>query len=268
MEVWREPFGFELGYEAVTFGREDLAQFAALLERAHAVVALQEVHAGNERPDVIGLRHDVDDNPHSFDTAQQIARWEAAHGYRSTFFVLHTAGYWTDEPFFRAGLEELAVLGHEIGIHANAIAEALLLQHDPHELLWSALDQLRDWGFTVRGMAPLGDELCRISRFVNDEQFVECARPEMGEPDRELVYRGCRLKLEPMPLARFGLVYDAYRLPKGAYLSDSGGNWNVPVASLLEQPPGRIMDAPAGQLHILQHPDWWHGAFTPQEVAA
>ncbi len=238
---------------------DNLRDLSRLLERARSVVALQEVHAGNHDPRVIALRHDVDDNPHSFETATKIAQWEAARGYRSTFFILHTASYWTDAPFFRAELEQIALAGHEIGIHANAIAAALVSGGDPHEILWHALDQLRDWGFPVRGMAPHGDEVCRVAHFVNDEQFIECRRSDQGPPDRELRYRGNVLRLEPMNLSSFGLAYDAYRLPRGSYLSDSGGSWNVELLDAL---------AEHGQLHILQHPDWWFAAFPSQEVAA
>lgn len=244
----------------MSFRATDLTQFHQLLNSAKAVVSLREVHAGNTSPSVIGLRHDVDDNQDSFQTAQKIARWEARYGFRSTYFVLHTASYWTDEPFFRTGLEEIACLGHEIGIHANAIAEALKTGGDPHDILYRAVDELRDWGFTVTGVAGHGDEVCRIAGFVNDEQFEECARPEMGSPTRKLVYRGNELHLAPLPLRSFGLAYESYRLPKVFYLSDSGGAWNDLGAA--EEIAGR------GHLHILQHPDWWANAFVPDRVAA
>ncbi len=241
----------------MTFTREHLDELDRLLATASAVVAMQDVHAGNHRPDVIGLRHDVDDNAHSLETAVIIAGWERAHGYRSTYFVLHTAGYWDDEHFLRAQLEQIAVHGHEIGIHTNAIAESLRTGHDPQDILYDAIEQLRGWGFPVLGVAPHGDELCRRAGFVNDEQFVECARPEMGSPTRTLTHRGRELPLAPLPLATFGLEYETYRLPKGRYLSDSGGEWQPAV-----WPTGD------GQLHILQHPDWWSQAFVREAVAA
>jgi dihydrodipicolinate reductase len=58
-----------------------------LLSRASAVVAMQEVHAGNHDPRVIGLRHDMDSRE-SLATGVQMASWEAARGYRSTYYVL------------------------------------------------------------------------------------------------------------------------------------------------------------------------------------
>lgn len=234
----------------------DLAALdAVILSRARAVVTMREIHAGATGPDVIGLRHDVDDNPGSLETAVELACWEHERGYRSTYFILHTAGYW-QAPGFEQALREIAARGHEIGIHANAIPAALTHGGDPAAILRKAIGELRDLGFDVVGVAPHGDPLCYDNaarvRFVNDEIFTECPRPEMGAPDREIVHGHARLTLRPEPLAAFGLEYETYRLPHGRYLSDSGGRWNMPLTD------ARDGD---GQLHILQHPDWWKEAF-------
>lgn len=221
-----------------------------ILSPAAAVVSMRQVHEGATGDDVVGLRHDVDDNPGSLDTAVKLASWEAERGYRSTYYILHTASYF---PGAQGALEQIAALGHEIGIHANAIAAALTTGEDPAEILRDALGQLRGWGHDIVGVAPHGDEKCRHKdgsiRFVNDEMFAECARPEFGAPDREIAPG---LQLDPKPLADYGLAYETYRLPRGRYLSDSGGHWNVKPATVATG---------AGQLHVLQHPDWWAHAF-------
>lgn len=235
----------------------DLLALDDLLGSAGAVVPMRDIHAGADAPCVIGLRHDVDDNKDSLETAVQIARWEQDRGYRSTFFVLHSAGYWRS-PWFPLALAEFAECGHEVGIHVNAVAEALRSGGDPADILHDALAYLRGLGHDVIGVAPHGDQLCHSAGFVNDEMFSECARPEVGEPARTLEHEGRRVTLAPMPLADFGLAYETYRLPKGRYLSDSGGAWNVPLDAI----PGE------GQLHILWHPDWWADAFTEARVAA
>jgi GNAT superfamily N-acetyltransferase len=227
-----------------------------VLATAREVVPMLAVHEGARQPDVIGLRHDVDENPGSLDTAVKIARWEADRGYRATFFILHTARYWRDERRLRGSLASIAECGHEIGIHANAIAAALRGQGDPHLILEEAIGRLRSFGHPVVGVAPHGDGLCRDAAgrvwFVNDEQFVECARPEMGSPDRLLQNGETIVRLNPKPLADFGLVYETNSLPRGRYLSDSGGRWSSEFAVAVSGP---------GQLHILWHPDWWQNAF-------
>ncbi|HET9470947.1 MAG TPA: hypothetical protein VFO24_07555 [Usitatibacter sp.] len=240
-----------------SFHARDLAQLdATVLARARAVVAMREIHAGARAADVIGLRHDVDDNPGALATAVKLAGWEAVRGYRSTYFILHGARYWRDERTLRPALEAIAAAGHEIGIHANALALALRAGGDPSEILHAAIERLRGYGFPVVGVAPHGDKACHRAGFVNDELFADCARPQLGAPDRTLTLDGRTVKLAPQPLTDFGLLYETYRLPHGRYLSDSGGAWNVPLQSIADKP------GQPGQLHILQHPDWWSQVFT------
>lgn len=235
------------------FRRDDLREFRReLLERADEVVAMREIHAGERDPLVIGLRHDVDN---VLEPCVELAEWEAKHGYRATYFVLHDSPYW-DSPELRPALERIAELGHEIGIHANALAVALTSGREPDEILATALYRLRSWGHDVIGVVAHGDPLCYRGHFVNDEQFVECARPDYGDPRRRLHYRGIGVNIEPRPLADFGLEYDSIHLARGLYLSDSGGAWNEPFAELCERFPN-----PFGQLHVLQHPCWWVEAF-------
>ena len=236
----------------------------SLLERAEAVVAMREIAAGETHPNVIGMRHDVDN---LIEPSVELAEWEHRHGFRSTYYVLHDSAYWNSKEL-RPALEKIADYGHEIGIHANAIAVALEQNDDPHAILGSALSRLRRWGHAVTGVAAHGDDLCYVDktsgvlRFVNDEIFEECSRPEVGAARRTLRYGGVELKLRPLPLADHGLEYAAERLPRRLYLSDSGGRWSVDFGDLLERFPHA-----QGQLHILIHPCWWLHAF-PTAVRA
>lgn len=235
------------------FRAADLARFdREILAPASSVVSMLEVYEGARRSDVVGLRHDVDDNAGSLDTAVKIAKWERLHGYRSTYFMLHTAPYW-QRPDFPDCLDVIAACGHEIGIHANAIPEALRTGRKPAEILLDAIGQLCEWGHAPRGVAGHGDKMCRNAEgtvvFVNDEIFSECPRPEMGPARRTITRGAASVELEPKPLAYFGLEYETYRLPHGRYLSDSGGRWSLPFRD--------VQDISLGQLHVLWHPDWW-----------
>jgi hypothetical protein len=245
-----------------------------LLSRASAVVAMQEVHAGNHDPRVIGLRHDMDSRE-SLATGVQMASWEAERGYRSTYYVLHTSPYW-GSPGFRQALESIAVYGHEIGIHTNALAESLRTGRDPDLILDDGLAELRGYGFQVRGVAGHGDPFCNRDRgegeitFANDEQFVECARPQEGPPDRLITRGSIKRQLAPRPLADFGLDYEALvlGLPSPFRCSDSGGKWLNPGFGETVDRFTTQTYADARQLHLLVHPDWWGEAFTPEAVAA
>jgi hypothetical protein len=240
--------------DSAPFQPDDLKALGDLLDRAAAVVAMQEIAAGNLEARVIALRHDVD-NDHALAVAVRMAEWEAERGYRSTYFLLHTSGYW-NEGELRRSAERIAVCGHEIGIHANAVAEALRTGGDPAEILHEAIGELRSFGFPIRGVVAHGDGLCGDAHFVNDEMFVECARPAFGSPRRTLFHNGRALTLNPTPLASFGLTYESYRAgQRVGYLSDSGGRWNTPFADVAAAFPL------PGQLHVLVHPDWWKEAF-------
>jgi hypothetical protein len=243
--------------EQAPFLADDLAELdEALLSRASGVISMREVYEGNRNPNFIGLRHDMDNFLRG---SVELAEWEAERGYRSTFFVLHDSPYW-DDLALPVALEHIAGLDHEIGLHANGIAEALKGGGDPDEVLFSALERLRGWGHNVFGVVAHGDPLCYEYGFVNDEQFTECARPEMGDPDRWL---SDVVQLRPRPLSDFGLEYESYRLGRALYLSDSGGSWTPDFSEIVEQFPTL-----RGQLHILQHPCWWPAAFPTLVEAA
>lgn len=238
----------------------DLAELdATLLSRALAVVTMEAVHDGQRHPELIGLRHDVDN---SIEPAVDFARWEHDHGYRSTYYILHTAPYWQDKPLLRRSLETIVAYGHEIGIHNNALAEAYSTGLEPRAVLAAAIAELRDYGFTIRSTVAHGDGRCRDNsgdvRFVNDEIFTECPRPHLGSPTRTIG----TVPLRQSALADFGLEFDANWIGRTAYLSDSGGVWSQPFG---EFAAGFPFD---GQAHLLIHPDWWSEAFTRAEIAA
>lgn len=243
--------------ETDPFGRDDLEELdERILSRADRVVSMREIAAGVDGS-VIGLRHDVDN---TFQACVDLARWESERGYRSTFFMLHDSPYWND-PGLREGLDEIAGLGHEIGLHVNALAVGLQTGRDPVEIVHGSLGRLRSWGHSVTGVVGHGDPVCYLGGhkpgFLNDEMFVECARPAMGAPDRELVWRGRSLRIEPLPLAEFGLEYESYRAgSRRLQISDSGGRWNKPFDRLCG-----LYGACTGQVHALIHPFWWTDAF-------
>lgn len=252
--------------DAAPFLASDLEELdARLLSRAERVVPMRDVYKGDTDARVIGLRHDVDDNPGSFDTALRMAQWEFERGYSSTYYLLHTAYYWDQALVEASRFEEL---GHEVGIHVNAIAEGLRTRREPHLILARAISDLRASGVRVVGCAAHGDPLCRDGHrlvFVNDEMFLESPRSECGAPDRLVEREKVVLPLSPLSREVFGLEYDANWLSRGDYISDSGGYWN-PRRDSFELAVRHWSEA--GQLHLLIHPDWWADAFAPAEVAA
>jgi hypothetical protein len=212
---------------------------------------MRDIAHGNNDPRVIGLRHDVDDNRMSLHTALQMAEWEKERGYRSTYFLLHDSSYWPEAP---AAALELVDMGHEVGLHNNALAQGIRQKRAPFTVLRESLDHLRE-SVNVTGTSGHGDEMCygpgRVLRFCNDELWTECDRG---------MYRG-----EKRSMADFGLQYDSAWLKRGDYVSDSGHVWNPTPTSLSE---ATLAWPSRGQLHMLVHPDWWVGVFDRPLVAA
>lgn len=231
----------------------DLAELGRFLETARRVVPMEDIADGDRAPEAIGVRHDVDN---FLEPAVQMAAWEAERGFRSTYFILHTAPYWSDKDALQDGLDKIASCGHEIGFHLNALTVAIDTGRDPLDIAQEAVDELRAYGYPVRGVVAHGDQACYTHVFVNDEIFTESARPEYGPADR--VVGG--IKLEPVSRAALGFDYDPNWLPRGDYLSDSGGHWSQPFAEATER-------WPSGQLHMLVHPCWWREAFIETRAA-
>lgn len=223
----------------------DLIEFRRLLHAADDVVSLREyVELRKRKTRVLGLRHDVDDR--GWDSMLAMAQWERRHGFTSTYYLLHTAPYWGGIDFGWT-VRQLESLGHEVGIHNNALAVHHEKGSEPHGVLASAIAELRSHGVTVTSTASHGDQLCYVGKFVNYNMFE--GHDTQGD------WR-CPMGVERRPLSYHGLEFSAEFIPKDDYLSDSGGAWsdlNFPVA-------GRRWP-----LIVLQHPDWWpkelfHGA--------
>ena len=240
----------------------DLEQLDALLSRADRVVPMRDIYKGDIGRRVIAMRHDVDAVStvavDAFETALAMARWEFERGYSSTYYLLHGSHYWNADNLVRA--LEFEELGHEVGIHVNAIAEGLRFRRSPDFILIDALGDLRSVGLRVDGGVAHGDALCHRARFVNDEMFCESPRPDWGQPFRIVEWKGTEVPLEPRPIADYRLSYLANLLPRGDYVSDSGGRWSEPFEDVAERWPEM------GQLHMNVHPDWWANAFAKVPV--
>jgi hypothetical protein len=227
--------------------------------------------APEARAGVVSLRHDMD---HDLENAVRFAEWEASQGFRSTYFVLHTDWYWGDDPdhpsrFLLKALHRIASLGHEIGVHNNAITAALRFGGDPADHLARVVNTLRREGFEITGTAAHGDDICHEANFENKEVFLECAIPEFGAPDRVIRWqdratgRIAETTLRPIAMADLGLTYETKHVGPFLYLSDTGGRWSVPFGAMAE----RFAEGDAF-LHVLTHPVWWAlqgEAFTPRE---
>ncbi len=259
-----------------TFGPADLDLLRALLASADSVIPVREAFerqvALPER--LIALRHDMD---HDVENSVRFAEWEARLGFRSTYEVLHTDWYYRrgarggPSRFVLRALDRIAALGHEIALHNNAIAAALLQDRDPFEILEEELAHLRGRGHEIVGTVAHGDRMCRDLGFNNSELFVECPDPSGRDPLREIVRidpvtgRRTAVRLAPVPMTRFGLTHEAMVFGNVHYLSDTGGHWHRPFDEV-----AGAYARDGGFLQVLAHPVWWAFGgeqFTPRATA-
>lgn len=223
-----------------SFSRNGLAQLEDFLNEASAVVPMREApHAR----DVVAMRHDVD---HSLEHALTFARWEEERGYRSTYFLLHTAPYWQRKDRLYEAMREMVDMGHEVGLHVNAVIQAKAEGrlngqdgganpagncHRAAEILHSELSTLRAEGFDVVGTAAHGDARCTEWNLSNLDIWAAGYQPK-----------------------DFGLQYEAYhRHVSASYLSDNGGRWVGADCEPLTRPHFHKSLA----THLLVHPIHW-----------
>lgn len=94
--------------------------------------------ATGESGRIIALRHDVD---FDVENALKLARWESARGFRASYYLLHTGWYWRvvgaslSKQMVDAAME-MQDLGHEVGLHNDAISVALASGRRPADVLW------------------------------------------------------------------------------------------------------------------------------------
>lgn len=165
-------------------------------------------------PDKIVIRHDVD---HSIEQAIKFAEWEHNYGIRSTYFLLPTASYWP----CAAAAVMLEDMGHEVGIHNDAMVAAHGKSSYAYDILHGWISEMRAWGITVYGCADHGGV-----GYVNPSMWGVFTPPDAG------------LKYEAYHLHRQNHVH---------YISDNHGKWQT-----------ELVDMPDKQTHLLVHPEHWN----------
>ena len=232
----REPLASRVLFP-LTERRFTYAEYERFLDRVSGrdVVPLRDFARGLGD---LALRHDVDDR---LDSALALARLEHERGLRTTYFVLHSAPYYS-RPNLLDSLRELELLGHEVGWHNDLVTLALVHGVDPGPYLRGELERLRGGEIDVVGVAAHGSPWCHRLGFHNDYAFADLPQPRPGFPTR----------FDPIgTLADFGFAYDAYSLGEDAYFSDSRferGRRAHPADFQLE--PGK-------RTIVLTHPCHW-----------
>jgi len=248
------------------------SEYSEYLEHFGNTVTLNEFAANVDEPNLLALRHDVD---HDMDLAMEMAFWEKEKGFRSTFYLLHTADYWNDPQFIDKALQ-IQDFGHEIGLHVSVLSEWMRGNlNDAYEELKKILDQLRQSELKISGISTHGDPLCYQKQFINYWCFAELKPDDPVHAESGLSAEGIAAENEkhrilyPMshcliredgrdfplwsiPMEELGLSYETVHVSYDAYYTDSHGKWHR------SQDPLHI-DFSHGRHQILIHPEHWRG---------
>ena len=250
----------------------DYFELIRRIDAEHIMFADQAAMKGPADRRYVVLRHDVD---RCIENGLKLAEAEHRAGLRSTFFLLHTQGYFDYSAALKNICRDIVKMGHHIGLHLDALGAWVQAHHleqpapDLRESLAVPLYFLRvECGIEVRGCSAHGNFLCGRYGFNNYHVFSDWPLPETNT-----------LGHDRFPMSDFGLEWEVYHLHRDAAFSDSGGKWrggmkNVPCPiakgwgpkylGTRESHP-RVVDViiklfncmPAGVLHVLIHPNWW-----------
>ncbi|HLN21163.1 MAG TPA: T9SS type A sorting domain-containing protein [Bacteroidales bacterium] len=216
---------------------------------------------------VIGLRHDVDN---SLEHAFNFSETEYNLGFRSTYFILHTAPYYLQNAGNMAYHTEsiLPILmkmqderHFEIGWHNDLVTLQVVYNIDPVSFLHSELAWLRNNGLRLTGTASHGSPYCYTYNYLNYYFFEECAQRVVQPFVNNLTITQTEkiITLAKGKLTDFGLNYEAYFLDNNKAFSDAsyvnGVRWNTGMLD-----PEKLNKG--DRVIILVHPFHWHKAST------
>lgn len=214
---------------------------------------------------VIGLRHDVDND---LDVAYKFSEIESKLGFRSTYFILHTAPYYLANPNNMSNHSDkiLPVLKSmqndrhfEIAWHNDLVTLQAIYNIDPVSFLHKELDWLRKNGIAIYGTSSHGSTYCHTYKYLNFYFFEECTYPVVGQFVNNITIPvgGKTVTIKKGKLSDFNLEYEAYFLNNNKYFSDASfvnrQRWNIGMLDLNQLHPG-------DRVIILLHPIHWHKA--------
>ena len=211
---------------------------------------------------IIGLRHDVDLD---LDIAFKLSMVENNIGFRSSYYILHTAPYYLADKNNMAVHNDLIIptlqtmqneFNHEIGWHNDLVTLQLVYKIDPVSYFHGELNWLRKNGLNINGTASHGSSYCYTYKYLNYYFFQECMHPKVGKfVNNDTVWiDNTMINLKHSRLRDFKLEYEAYFLNNNKYFSDAQfinhERWhpgNLDVSTLV----------PGDRVIILTHPIYY-----------
>jgi len=227
----------------------------------------------NSKKVVIGLRHDVDID---LNVAYKFSLMEASLGFRSTYFILHSAPYYLANPNNMAVhtsdiipiLKSMQNDYHfEIGWHNDLVTLQVIYNINPVSFFHGELNWLRSNGLNIIGTAAHGSNYCKTLHYMNFYFFEECTYPVVPNRENNITVPkdGKLITLIKGKLSDFDLKYEAYFLNNNKAFSDAvitnGIRWNIGMLDLNQLQAG-------DRAIILLHPIHWHKASVHTNIEA
>ena len=219
----------------------------------------------NSKKIVIGLRHDVDND---LNLAYRFSETESKLGFRSTYFILHTA------PYYLANTKSMTIHSgkiipilksmqndrkFEIGFHNDLVTLQLIYNINPVSFLHKELDWLRSNGINIFGVSAHGSNYCKIYHYMNFYFFHDFTYPVVPKRENNISVpiNGVNIPIIKGNMTDFNLKYEAYFLNNNKAFSDAvitdNIRWNIDMLDLKQLQAG-------DRVIILTHPIHWHKA--------
>jgi hypothetical protein len=194
-----------------------------------------------------------------------LATVEKNFGIRSSYYILHTAGYYLEKPNNMAVHDDSIIsplkiiqndYHHEIGWHNDLVTLQLVYNIDPVLFFHHELEWLRKKGLQISGSASHGSVYCDGLKYLNFYFFEEYKSPIYGHfvnNDSALINEKW-VKIRHGTLKEFDLDYEAYFMNNNKYYSDAtllnGLRWSISRLDLNTLLPG-------DRVIILMHPIYY-----------
>lgn len=207
---------------------------------------------------VLALRYDIDDD---INGAIKMAYREHKYGIKSTYFVLHTAGYYgkkVGDQFIRNDnviyyLKKIQdSFGHELGFHNDLVTLQIVYGIPSREYLRKELEYLRGNGIRMYGTTYHGSPYCYIYKYFNAYFWKEFPN---GGWNYEYVTKGYKtIKIEKDSLKNYNFEYEGGLLHQDYFFTDANfvgpNRWNMKMVNLDTIKPGK-------KVIIMLHPEHW-----------
>ena len=152
-------------------------------------------------------------------------------------------------------------LGHEVGLHLDLAIVSAVGKLNAHQYIMDKLLELGKMDIEVKGVSSHGSELARVMKFKGWQYFYDYAEREYAIHFEDEKGGFLTLTMGIHPLAEYGLTYEAIKLDKPNYISDSHGE--IRINRDLKDPPNTeeelfdFIENGTGKTIMLLHPQYY-----------